>query len=175
MTSFSASATVGAQLFPPRRHPWNSHHAELQLRKLRSCLHVETSACRCTTTGMSESLSKNCNSGTSTVFCDAGPGHLCGTPTGHVILSRNCNSGISMVSSKVRAMGNKLCAATGMWMTVTCGTSTSFLNCPRTRAPVVAHNWHNNLVQEQHLGDLHGKCTVCTVRTCCSQRENCRS
>ena len=39
-----------------------------------------------------------------------------------------------------------------------------------TRAPVVAHNGHNKLVQEQHLGNLHGKCTVCTVRTCCSQR-----
>ena len=82
VTSFSASATVGAQLFSPRRHPWNSHHAELQLRKLRSCLHNETSVCRCTTTGMSESLSKNCNSGNSTDFCDAGPGHLCGTTAG---------------------------------------------------------------------------------------------
>ena len=44
-----------------------------------------------------------------------------------------------------------------------------------TRAPVIEHNGHDNLVQEQHLGDLHGKCTVCTVRTCSSRRENCKS
>ena len=29
VTSFSASATVGAQLSSPRRHPWNSHHLEI--------------------------------------------------------------------------------------------------------------------------------------------------
>ena len=51
----------------------------------------------------------------------------------------------------------------------------NFSELSGTRAPVVEHNGHDNLVQEQHLGDLHGKCTVCTVRTCCSRRENCRS
>ena len=37
--------------------------------------YVETSTCRCTTTGMSSSLSKNC-------FCTSGPEHQTGTTTG---------------------------------------------------------------------------------------------
>ena len=102
MTSFSARATLGAQLFSPRRHPWNSHHAELQLRKLRCCLHVETSACCCTTTGQYESLSKKCNSGTSTVFLRCWTRAHVWHNSGHVNL---------------------------LVQEVWTGTSTSFLNC----------------------------------------------
>ena len=48
-----------------------------------------------------------------------------------------------------------------------------YLNCLEHER-LSLHTTGTNLVQELHLGDRHGKCTVCTVRTCCSRHENCR-
>ena len=51
-----------------RRHATNCNCGDL-----RSFLHVKTSNCHCTSTGMSTTLMKNCNSGTSTVICTPRP------------------------------------------------------------------------------------------------------
>ena len=124
---------------------------------------------------MSESLSKNCNSGNSTDFCDAGPGHLCGTTAGmstSLFTKWFCTSGPEHLPGTTTGMSTSL---TKKSRPEHLRDLHKFSELSGTRAPVVEHNGHDNLVQGQHLGDLHGKCTVCTVRTCCSRRENCRS
>ena len=94
-----------------------------------TCVHgpknyVETSTCRCTTTGMSPSLSKNC-------FCTSGPEH-------------------SLVQQ--RACPHPCQRRLDLWntMKMRCTFGTSTVMRIRTKAIVVAHNGHDNLVQELH-------------------------
>ena len=191
VTSFSAGATVRAQLFSPRRHPWNSHHLKKGASTTLSTRNWEPrracpSPCRRTATAEPPLFSAMLDQGT----CLAQQ-RACQPP---------CPRSLDLSTCVAHQRACYLVKELQQWnlhgplKNQSHGEQTlrhdgdvddrddvlhlrdlhKFSELSGTRVPVVAHNGHDNLVQEQHLWDLHRKCTVCTVHTCCSRRENCR-
>ena len=100
-----------------------------------SLLHVETSTCRSTTTGMSTSLSKNC-------FCTSGPEHLSGT------CPHPCPRSLDLSTCVAQQRACQLLVEELQLRHLHCYAHLD-------QGIVVAHNGHDNLVQELHLWERH--------------------